>query len=414
MLSLRRAGRVKYDINGYAIPETYEELSELRRQDELPAEVADIGSAPSARTKPPVKKPSGQGQKPSRFISLEGIKPKPVRWLWSDRIPISVATLAAGIPGQGKSHICLDLAAKITKGLLAGDYQGTPSGVVVMSREDMIEETIVPRLIAAHADMNRMFTLPFQDGAFDVDKDMPELQALVNQRSIRLVILDPLLAFTMTDGFKEAEVRRMLEPAQRPMMESKISIVGIMHLNKDVMQDVLSRVTHSQAFTALVRSVLFVGADPDDDDELNPAKVLAHGKSNLSRIAPSMGFRLKELLVPGEDEDGQPVDVKTSAVEWLGESEITAEQLVKGRGSAGTKQAQAEALLRRLCPAGRVTIVTEAERLGISEATVDRAFQKLGGVASEQERDPDTGRMGPAMWRLPIHRSSSPDDEPRW
>ena len=166
----------------------------------------------------------GRREEFGRFMSLAGIKPKPVRWLWADRIPLSVATLAAGIPGQGKSHICLDLGAKVSKGLLPGDYQGKPSGVVVEIVGDMIEETIVPRLIAAQADMRRVFTLPFTTGAFDVDKDMPELQALVEHKSIRLVILDPLLAFTMTDGFKEAEVRRMLEPAQRLMVESKVSI----------------------------------------------------------------------------------------------------------------------------------------------------------------------------------------------
>jgi hypothetical protein len=95
------------------------------------------------------------------------------------------------------------------------------------------------------------------------------------------------------------------------------------------------------------------------------------------------------------------VDVTTSAVEWLGESEVTAEQLVKGRGSPGTKLAQAEQLLRRLCPAGKVTILTEAERLGISRATVERAYQHLGGVPGTQERNPDTGHLGSAIWRLP-------------
>lgn len=65
--------------------------------------------------------------------------------------------------------------------------------------------------------------------------------------------------------------------------------------------------------------MLFVGADPDDEDELNPSKVLAHGKSNLGRIAPSVGFRLVETVVEGEDEDGNETGVTTSAVEWLGD-----------------------------------------------------------------------------------------------
>ena len=165
--------------------------------------------------------------------------------------------------------------------------------------------------------------------------------------------------------------------------------------------DVLSRVTHSQAFTALVRSVLFVGADPDDEDELNPSKVLAHGKSNLGRIAPSTGFRLVEAVVDGEDEDGNAIGVVATAIEWLGESEVTAEQLVKGRGSPGTKQAQAEALLRRLCPVHKSTALREAEAQGISQSTLERAYRNLGGLATEPDRDPDSGQLLPGMWRLP-------------
>lgn len=262
---------------------------------------------------------NGHGSTGGRFVSPAGLKPRPARWLWDGRIPVGVATLIAGIPGQGKSHVCLDIAAKVTRGELPGDFVGEPCAVVVMSSEDMLLETIVPRLIAAGADMTRVFVLPFTDDGFDVEKDLADLEVLAGEHRVRLVILDPLLALTPGDGFKEAEVRRMLKPAQRLMQEHKLAILGVMHLNKDVMMDVLSRVTHSQAFTALVRSVLFVGADPDDEDELNPSKVLAHGKSNLGRIAPSVGFRLVETVVEGEDEDGNETGVTTSAVEWLGD-----------------------------------------------------------------------------------------------
>jgi hypothetical protein len=350
--------------------------------------------------KPPKRPTKGDGPEEIRFVSPAGLKPRPARWLWDARIPVGVATLIAGIPGQGKSHITLDIAAKVTRGELAGDFATDPGVVVVMSSEDMLLETIVPRLLAAGADMDRVFVLPFTDGGFDVEKDLAALEALTRRESVRLVILDPLLAFTPGDGFKEAEVRRMLKPAQRLMQERRLAIVGVMHLNKDVMMDVLSRVTHSQAFTALVRSVLFVGADPDDEDELNPAKVLAHGKSNLGKIAPSIGFRLAQTVVPGEDEDGNDIGVTTSAVEWLGESEITAEELVKGRGSTGTKLAQAEALLRRLCPVHKSTALREAEAQGISQSTLERAYRNLGGIATEPDRDPDTGQLQPGIWRL--------------
>jgi hypothetical protein len=197
----------------------------------------------------------------------------------------------------------------------------------------------------------------------------------------------------------------MLEPAQRMMQQYRVSTTGVMHLNKDVMKDLLSRVTSSGAFTAIVRSVLFVGSDPDDEDELNPSKILAHGKSNLSKVAPSIGFRVGECTVPGENEDGNVIEIPTSRIEWLGDSEITAEQLLKGRGSPGTKLAQAEGLLLRFLgggkAAGKTTLMAEAERLGISEPTLRRAYRQLGGEEGEQERDPDTGRMGSVVWRLP-------------
>jgi AraC-like DNA-binding protein len=220
-----------------------------------------------------------------------------------------------------------------------------------------------------------------------------------------MVILDPMLAFTTGDTFKEAEVRRTLEPAQRLMEEHKLSITGVMHLNKDVMKDLLSRVTSSGAFTAIVRSVLFVGSDPDDEDELNPSKILAHGKSNLSRIAPSLGFRIVGCTVPGEDEEGYEVEVETSRLEMLGDSEVTAEQLVKGRASAGSKQQQAEALIRRLCPAHKESIIREGAAVGLSERTLERVYQRMGGLPGDQERDPETGKLGSAVWRLPKWQS---------
>jgi hypothetical protein len=69
--------------------------------------------------------------------------------------------------------------------------------------------------------------------------------------------------------------------------------------------------------------------------------------------------------------------------------------------SVGTKQTQAEGLLLRMCPAHKDTIFREAERLDISLTTLGRAFRALGGEPDGQERDPDTGKMGSAMWRLP-------------
>jgi RecA-family ATPase len=336
----------------------------------------------------------------ARFVSLAGMKPRPVRWLWEDRLPRGFLSLIAGVPGQGKTGVGLERGARVTKGELEGDLFGKPSGFVIMSREDTLDEVIVPRLVAADADMAHVFALPMTGDKFSIEDDLPELERLIAAEDVGLVFLDPVLAFMRGKTYEDAKVREALSPIQAMAATHRVSVVAVMHLNKDVMKDLLSRITDSGAFTALVRSILFVGADPDDEDERNPARLLAHGKSNYGPIKPSLAFRIEETWVDGEDEDGQPIKVRTSRLEFTGESEITAEQMVKGRASDGSKIQRAEALLRRLCPAAKTLVLEAGDAEKISESTISRAFRRLGGTADEQSHGED-GRMQSVMWRLP-------------
>ena len=54
------------------------------------------------------------------------IKPRPVRWLWPDRIPAGALTLLAGREGIGKSLVGVHLAAQLTRGTLPGGRHGKP------------------------------------------------------------------------------------------------------------------------------------------------------------------------------------------------------------------------------------------------------------------------------------------------
>jgi hypothetical protein len=330
------------------------------------------------------------------FRRLADVEVRAVKWLLTGKIPIGAVTLIAGVPGEGKSHLVLDWAARLTRGELEGECYGKPATVVVMSAEDMLEETQKPRLLAAGADEDHVLALDISRGQeFTLPDDLDKLESTCAEGSVRMVILDPLLAFASggTNTFRESDVRRSLLAVQSLAQRYQLAVIAIMHLNKDVMKDTLSRITSSGAYTAVARSVLFIGADPDSEDELNPTKVVAHGKSNLAKKAPSEAFRIVEAYLEG--------DIVTSRVEMLGESEVTAEQLVKGRSSAGSKQDRVEVLLRRLCPVHKETAIREAEAMGISRVTVERTFQRMGGQSGEQDRDPETGKMGSTMWRLP-------------
>ena len=113
-----------------------------------PREGFDLAEADPWETEAP--------DEPIRHIKLvpaSTIKVKPVHWLWKDRIPLGELTLLAGREGIGKTTIAYTLAAWITTGTMKGRFMGSPRSVLVAATEDSWEHTIVPRLMAAGADL---------------------------------------------------------------------------------------------------------------------------------------------------------------------------------------------------------------------------------------------------------------------
>jgi hypothetical protein len=91
------------------------------------------------------------------ITSASKIKPARVRWLWQDRLAVGTLALLAGREGVGKSILAYWLVAAITRGVLPGEHLGQPKTVLVAASEDSWEHTIVPRLIAAGADLDLVY-----------------------------------------------------------------------------------------------------------------------------------------------------------------------------------------------------------------------------------------------------------------
>src|SRR5579864_8847025 len=106
--------------------------------------------------------PAPKAEKKSReivLISLNTIRPRPVRWLAEEVIPLGKLTLIGGDGGHGKSSITLHLAACVTQGRCAFGLHYTPperADVLLVSCEDDLADTVVPRLLAAGADLARV------------------------------------------------------------------------------------------------------------------------------------------------------------------------------------------------------------------------------------------------------------------
>src|SRR4029077_20504617 len=92
------------------------------------------------------------------LVSACDVKPKLIRWLWEDRIPLAKLTLFYGLPDQGKSTVTRDLIARVTRGDKFPDRDNPygPQDVLMMVAEDQVDDTVVPGLMAAKADLKRV------------------------------------------------------------------------------------------------------------------------------------------------------------------------------------------------------------------------------------------------------------------
>jgi hypothetical protein len=81
---------------------------------------------------------------------------RPVQWLWPGRVPQGGITVLAGEPGLGKSLLSVWLASRLSRGELAG----APATSLFLTAEDSREHTVLPRLVAAGAELEQVVFPP--------------------------------------------------------------------------------------------------------------------------------------------------------------------------------------------------------------------------------------------------------------
>jgi hypothetical protein len=321
-----------------------------------------------------------------------------VCWLWRGRIPLGKLTILDGDPGLGKSVLTLDLAARVSAGhCLPFDPQTEPgeerepAGVVLLSAEDGLGDTIKPRLDAAGADADRVLALDkIPDGkGFRLPvlpNDILRIKEAVERVAARLVVVDPLMAFLNgdTNSHRDQDVRRALHPLTAMAQETGAAVVVVRHLNKATGGNPVYRGGGSIGIIGAARSGLLVAADPDNPDR----RVLASTKCNLARSPASLSFDLSSV------ENG------ALRVGWIGESPHTANSLLAAPKDDEDRNAVADAVevLRTILSAGSRTAkeaTAEARKARVSARTLARAKAKLG------VRSKPIGFRGEWHWELP-------------
>ena len=269
------------------------------------------------------------------------IRPRPVFWLWDGRLALGTLGLLAGREGLGKSTLAYWVAARITRGELPGEFQGVAKSVLVCATEDSWEHTIVPRLLAAGADLQRVFRVDvvheFVHVGLSLPRDLTQLRQAAAQTDAALLLLDPLMSrLGKLDTHRDAEVRQALEPLVAVADQARMAVLGLIHHNKSGSTDPLQLVMGSKAFTAVARSVHTVVPDPDDDIR----RLFGTPKNNLGRTdLPTLAFTIQSH--PIDTDEGT---AWTGRLEWGEElAESIAETMRRANIDDDDRSAAAEA-----------------------------------------------------------------------
>ena len=323
-----------------------------------------------------------------KLINMDSVEVEQVEWLLYPFIPYGKVTIIQGDPGEGKTTMVLQIIAKLTRGepILPvtdttkekrsdeadsentdSDVEGniqeqssiSPVNVIYQTAEDGLGDTIKPRLLAAGADCSKVLVID--------DSDLPltmsdiRLEEAIVQTKAKMVVLDPIQGFlgAEVDMHRANEIRPLMKRVAMLAEKYHCAVILIGHMNKNSNGKSSYRGLGSIDFQAAARSVLIVGRVKDEPE----VRVVCHTKSSLAPEGTSIAFRLD----------------KNNGFEWIGEYDISADELLNGDGR-GQKGRKAKEFLLEILANGGMTqkkIAEEAEARGIKSKTLWNAKREL-------------------------------------
>jgi putative DNA primase/helicase len=344
------------------------------------------------------------------IVRADAVKLEKIDWLWPGRFALGKLGLLAGMPDRGKGLIFSDIISRITRGAPwpCGEGKAPLGDCVLIQHEDDPGDTVVPRFIAAGADLKRVHILTMVKKIDGSSKrifslaDLPMLHQLLDRLSDpQFVGIDPLGSYTgKINASAGTEVRSTLIPLVEMLKQFHVSGVGVLHFNKkvDVDKPVL-RVADSIAFTAMSRHTFVVTDDPENDRRL-----LIKGKNNLAPDTEALAYGIETAHGGHDHRDGS--EIRAPRVIWAPDHvEISAMAAMQadngGKAAINPRKEASDFILTTLADSGPMSsddLLTAAKDEGLSEATFKRARNALRDD-KKISRDKQ-GLTGPWVWKL--------------
>ena len=377
--------------------------------------------APRGEPAPPAVQPAeSDGKRRARVTWASSIKPRPVVWAWTTddqthgRMPAGALSLAAGREGTGKSSFGIWLAAQITRGRLPGSFHGKPRRVLYVAVEDSWQHTLVPRLIAAGADLESVGRFEVvrddqEDLTLSLPADNAELEQTIREHDVALVVIDPVMSVisATVDTHRERDVRTALDPLAKIADRTGCVVLGLAHFNKSAGTDASQLITGSGAFKNVPRAVF--GFARDDEEG---TRVMTQVKNSLGRDdLPSLSYGIQEVTIPT---DYGPAT--TSRFTFTGESQRSVADVLRDNRNGPAdeedrdeREQVADWLQSYLASRGGEATFNDVQRAGNAQGFKDGALKRAKRKAGVRSRK--DGMSGGWLWVLTVEGSTEGDEE---
>lgn len=351
-----------------------------------------------------------------KYLSTRKASKTPIQvttWAIPDCFAKGELTTLAGPKATGKSTMYCAIAAAVSRGgshpSWLGKLNQEPGGVLIMSSEDDFERTIIPRLMVAGADLDRIEHIDGinnnggNSGAYtfnQIDDERIENTAR-NMGGVSLIVIDPWTLVIDGDVKNGIKVQRKLEKISYLAKRLNAAILIIAHVSKNSKgRDPITRVAGSAAVTDVARG-LFITAKiengPKDDGSTH---ILVRTATNLGKVGGGFSYSIREEIASSNG-----ISVPTSKIVWHTELPGTPEDILyeaektKKVKELGAPE-KAAIFLHEILSKGPLPfpkILIEATKAGLSEISLIRG-KKLLNISCKKQMN--AGSASPFIWTL--------------
>jgi hypothetical protein len=302
--------------------------------------------------------------------------------------------LLGGHPEEGKTLLAIYMASIVsTGGRWPDGSQAERGNVIILSAEDDAADTVVPRLMAAGADLSRCYIVDaVRDTAkngkcgiervFSLTQDLQKLEALIEKcGGASLIIVDVIDSYLgATDSHKNAAVRGVLAPLKDMAARRRAAVLGLTHFNKQGGETkAVLRFTGSVAFIGQARAGWIATPELGESGEPTGRKLFLKGKNNLAPDIGGLAYRIQGVTMNTVNGN-----INTAKVVWEGSVSLTADQALAPINEDRNALEQASDWLTSFlgnCARISADVIKDSKKQGIAQRTLERARQNLGVIA---------------------------------